>query len=65
MAQMKFVDPPMPDIIEQWRYYFSLLRPKKGHRIIDVGSGAGDAVHLLLKDHPAITQIVSLRNNKS
>jgi ubiquinone/menaquinone biosynthesis C-methylase UbiE len=63
MAQMKFLDPPMPDIIDQWRYYFSLLRPEKGHRIIDVGSGAGDAVHLLLKDHPAITQIVGVDSN--
>lgn len=63
LAQMKFLDPPMPDIIEQWRYYFSLLRPERGHMIIDVGSGAGDAAFLLLKDHPAIAKIVGIDSN--
>jgi len=58
MAQMKFLDPPMPDIIEQWRYYYSLLRPERGQRVIDVGSGYGDAAYLLSQDYPAIEQIV-------
>ena len=63
MAQMKFLDPPMPDIIDQWRYYFSLLRPEKGNRIIDVGSGVGDAIHLLFREHPAIAKIVGIDSN--
>jgi len=63
MAQMKFLDPPMPDIIEQWRYYYSLLRPERGQRVIDVGSAAGDAAFLLLKDHLLIAQIVCVDSN--
>jgi ubiquinone/menaquinone biosynthesis C-methylase UbiE len=63
MAQMRFLDPPMPDIIEQWRYYFYLLRPERGYRIIDVGSGAGDAIHLLFRENPAIAKIVGIDSN--
>lgn len=59
MAQMKFLDPMMPDIIEQWRYYFSLLGLQRGHRIIDVGSGTGDAAFLLIKDYPDMEQIIA------
>ena len=65
MAQMKkFLDIPMPDIIEQWRYYLSLLRPESGHRVIDVGSGSGDAVYLLSQDFPAIEKVVGIDSNR-
>jgi hypothetical protein len=32
MAQEEFLDHPMPDVIEQWRLYFSVLNPQSGDR---------------------------------
>ena len=40
-----------------------MLRPEIGHRIIDIGSATGDVAFLLLKDHPAIAQIVAVDSN--
>ena len=43
MAQEEFLDDPMPDVIEQWRYYFSVLAPQTGELILDVGCNTGEA----------------------
>jgi arsenite methyltransferase len=60
MAQDFFLDEPMLDVIEQWRYYFSVLAPGAGDLILDVGSRCGDAERLLVKDYPDIERVVGL-----
>jgi hypothetical protein len=42
----------MPDVIEQWRSYFSLLEPQAGDLILDVGCNTGEAERLVLRDYP-------------
>jgi hypothetical protein len=43
MAQDEFLEPPLPDILAQWRFYFQLLQPAAGEVILDVGSNTGDS----------------------
>ncbi len=63
MAQEEFLDDPMPDIIEQWRHYFSLLAPQRGDRIIDVGCNTAEAERLLLREYPSIGKVIGLEND--
>lgn len=60
MAQEQFLDPPMPDIIAQWRVYLSLLRLRPGDRVLDVGCNRGDSERLLLTDYPELGLVVGL-----
>ena len=60
MAQDHFLDPPLPDIIEQWRYYLRALAPAANHRILDVGCHNGDAERLLLRDYPHIAKVIGI-----
>jgi len=60
MAQDHFLDPPLPDIIDQWRYYLRVLAPAAQHRILDVGCHNGDAERLLLRDYPQIAKVTGI-----
>jgi ubiquinone/menaquinone biosynthesis C-methylase UbiE len=63
MAQEEFLDDPMPDVIEQWRYYFSLLAPQAGDLILDVGCNTAEAERLLLRDYPKIGKVIGLEKD--
>ncbi len=63
MAQEEFLDDPMPDVIEQWRYYFSVLAPQAGDRILDVGCNTAEAERLLLRDYPKIGKVIGLEKD--
>jgi ubiquinone/menaquinone biosynthesis C-methylase UbiE len=63
MAQEEFLENPMPDIIEQWRYYFSVLNPQPDDVIIDVGCNTGDAEKELLTGYPKIRKVFGIDNN--
>jgi ubiquinone/menaquinone biosynthesis C-methylase UbiE len=65
MAQENFLGNPMPDIIEQWRYYFSVLQPKPGDTIIDIGCNTGDADFRLIKEYPEVKKVVGIDNNEN
>jgi ubiquinone/menaquinone biosynthesis C-methylase UbiE len=60
MAQDHFLDPPMADIIEHWRYYLRALAPAADHRILDVGCHNGDAERLLLREYPHIAKVIGI-----
>ena len=53
----------MPDVIEQWRSYFSLLEPQAGDLILDVGCNTGEAERLVLRDCPQIGKIIGVEND--
>jgi arsenite methyltransferase len=63
MAQEEFLDDPMPDVIEQWRFYFSALAPQAGDLILDVGCNTGEAERLLLRDYPRIGKIIGVEKD--
>jgi SAM-dependent methyltransferase len=63
MAQQEFLNDPMPDVIEQWRYYFSLLAPQADDLILDVGCNTAKAERLLLREHPKIGKVIGLEND--
>jgi SAM-dependent methyltransferase len=63
MAQEEFLDDPMPDVIEQWLYYFSLLLPQADDLILDVGCNTAEAERLLLREHPKIGKVIGLEND--
>ncbi len=60
MAQEHFLDDPMPDVIEQWRFYLSVLRPSIDDTILDVGCGMGDAERLLVRENPTVGNVVGV-----
>ncbi len=60
MAQESFLDPPMPDVLAQWRFYLSTLDPQPGDRILDVGCGTGDAERLLVRLYPQIGEVIGV-----
>lgn len=60
MAQERFLDGPMPDIVAQWRQYFSWLDPRAGEAVIDVGCDTGDAARFLAQEYPAVGQIMGV-----
>lgn len=64
MAQAEFLDPLLPDIIEQWRFYLSRLAPMPGDAIIDVGCNTGDAERLLVRDYPGIAKAVGVEKDQ-
>jgi ubiquinone/menaquinone biosynthesis C-methylase UbiE len=64
MAQEEFIDDPMPDVIEQWRYYFSVLAPQTGDLILDVGCNTAEAERLLIREHPQIEAVVGLEKDR-
>ena len=59
-----FLKPDFPDVIAQWREFFSLLRLAEGSRVLDVGSHLGDAPRLLSLTHPEVTQVVGVEKNQ-
>jgi SAM-dependent methyltransferase len=63
MAQGEFLDDPMPDVIEQWRFYFSALAPQAGDLILDVGCNTGEAERLLLRDYPRIGKVIGVEKD--
>jgi ubiquinone/menaquinone biosynthesis C-methylase UbiE len=63
MAQEEFLDDPMPDIIEQWRFYFSALAPQAGDLILDVGCNTGEAERLLLRDYSRIGKVIGVEKD--
>jgi ubiquinone/menaquinone biosynthesis C-methylase UbiE len=63
MAQEEFLDHPMPDVIEQWRFYFSVLNPQPGDMILDVGCNSGDAERLLMREYPQIGKVIGVEND--
>jgi SAM-dependent methyltransferase len=60
MAQKSFLNPPIPDVLAQWRHYLSVLAPAAGDRILDVGCGTGDADRLLLRIYPEVAEVVGV-----
>jgi len=65
MAQDSFLNPAMPDIIEQWRAYFRLLELQPCHTILDVGCNTGDADRFLLRLYPYVKMVVGIDNSYS
>jgi ubiquinone/menaquinone biosynthesis C-methylase UbiE len=63
MAQEEFLDDPMPDVIEQWRFYFSVLAPQAGDLILDVGCNTGEAERLLLREYPFIGKVIGVEKD--
>jgi ubiquinone/menaquinone biosynthesis C-methylase UbiE len=63
MAQEEFLDDPMPDIIEQWRYYFSVLAPQPDDQILDVGCNTAEAERLLLREYHNIGKVIGLEKD--
>lgn len=63
MAQEEFLDDPMPDVIEQWRHYFSLLAPETDDLILDVGCNTAEAERLLLREYPKIGKVIGLEKD--
>jgi ubiquinone/menaquinone biosynthesis C-methylase UbiE len=62
MAQEEFLDDPMPDVIEQWRFYLSTLYAQNGDAVVDIGCGSGDAERLLLREYTGIGKVVGVDN---
>jgi ubiquinone/menaquinone biosynthesis C-methylase UbiE len=65
MAQAEFLNPPMPDIIAQWRFYLSVLQPQAGHVIIDVGCNTGETEKFLIQTYPDVDKVIGLENNST
>ena len=64
MAQERFLDGPMPDIVTQWRQYLAWLEPGAGDTVIDVGCDTGDAARFLAQEYPAVQQIVGVESDE-
>ena len=60
MAQSEFLDDNLQDVMEQWRYYFSVLSPQSGNSIIDVGCGSGNAPRYLLNLYPGVGKVTGV-----
>jgi ubiquinone/menaquinone biosynthesis C-methylase UbiE len=63
VAQEEFLDEPMADVIDQWRFYFSVLNTQTGDIILDVGCNTGDAERLLLREYPPIGKVIGVEND--
>jgi arsenite methyltransferase len=63
MAQAEFLDVPMPDIIEQWRFYLATLNPAAGDIIVDVGCNTGEAERFLIREYPHIAKVIGIENH--
>jgi ubiquinone/menaquinone biosynthesis C-methylase UbiE len=64
MAQEWFLEPPMPDVIEQWRFYFKQLNFQPNDVVLDVGCNTGDTEHFLVNLYPYIDKVVGLDNSE-
>ena len=53
----------MPEIIEQWKFYFSILAPQRGDRILDIGCNTGDTERLLLQEYPDIHDVTGVERD--
>ena len=60
MAQERFLNPPLPDIIQQWQSYLRALAPAPGDVLLDIGCHTGDAERLLLRDYPHIAKVIGI-----
>jgi ubiquinone/menaquinone biosynthesis C-methylase UbiE len=59
-----FGESSMPDVIAQWRGSLRALRLQPGARVLDVGCHDGDAIALLLADHPDVGSVIGLDRNE-
>jgi ubiquinone/menaquinone biosynthesis C-methylase UbiE len=64
MAQELFLDPPMPDILAQWRFYLATLQLQPGQVVIDIGCNNGEAERLLLNEYPSIGRVIGIEKNQ-
>ncbi|MBI3942501.1 MAG: methyltransferase domain-containing protein [Chloroflexi bacterium] len=64
MAQESFLDEPTPDVMDQWRFYFSILAPTADGTIVDVGCGTGEAERFLIQEYPRIRKIVGVEKDQ-
>lgn len=65
VAQERFFgETPMPDVAAQWRAYVRMLRVAPGARVLDVGCHEGDAIALLLSEHPDVSRVVGVDRNE-
>jgi ubiquinone/menaquinone biosynthesis C-methylase UbiE len=60
MAQERFLDPALPDLIAQWRDYLRARRPWPGNAILDIGCHSGDAERLLVREYPGIAKVIGI-----
>jgi ubiquinone/menaquinone biosynthesis C-methylase UbiE len=65
MAQEQFLKPPMPDVIEQWRFYLDQLDIRSNDVILDVGCNTGDTEVFLLNLYPYIREIIGLDKSEA
>jgi len=64
MAQELFLDPPMPDILAQWRFYVAALQLQPGQVVIDIGCNNGEAERLLLSEYPLIGRVIGIEKDQ-
>lgn len=60
LAQNYFLDPPKPDVIEQWKFYYQQLQIQPNDKILDVGCNTGESDRFLLDLYPSINKLVAL-----
>jgi len=63
MAQEIFLDPPMPDIIEQWKFYLEQLDLQPGDKVLDVGCNRGETEFFLVNLYPYIGKVTGIDIN--
>ncbi|MFS0879181.1 methyltransferase domain-containing protein [Metabacillus niabensis] len=64
MAQEQFLNPPMPDIIEQWKFQLVQLNVQPNDIVLDIGCNSGDTEHLLVNLFPYIKKVIGLDHDK-
>lgn len=64
MAQEQFLNPPMPDIIEQWKFQLVQLHVQPNDFVLDIGCNSGDTEHLLVNLFPYIKKVIGLDHDK-
>jgi ubiquinone/menaquinone biosynthesis C-methylase UbiE len=60
MAQERFLNPPMPDVIASWKFYLEQLDIEPGDSVLDIGCNTGDTEHYLVSLYPFVNNVVGL-----
>ncbi|WP_207634106.1 class I SAM-dependent methyltransferase [Halalkalibacter urbisdiaboli] len=60
MAQERFLNPPMPDVLAQWKFYFEQLNVQPDDVVLDVGCNTGDTEHFLINMYPFVKKVIGL-----